>query len=142
MRYQPAHGVVLEQVGDGWVVLGAVPGVMHRLDGDAAGVLSHVMGGTPVPEGLEVAAGALVHAGILVDARIPVAPVGGMSRRRVLGVGAVGAGVGLATLVLPQAAAAASPPGPGPEPGDELVTNGSFEDGTPGLNIPGWQVGV
>ena len=94
-----ATGVVIERVGDDLVAL--IPDAdVVTLTGQAADVVGRVLAGEDVDPSDEAVV-ALVDAGVLT------APAG-LTRRKVMQLGAVATGVGVATLALPSVAAAAS----------------------------------
>lgn len=96
-----ARGVVAEQVGPQWLVLGAPHGVVHRLDGPASRVMDAVMASEAIPHGHDEVIAGLITAGILT-----ADPA--FSRRHVLAAGTALTGIGIASVLLPTAAAAAS----------------------------------
>ena len=98
-RFSLATGVVIERVGDDLVALIPEAKVV-TLTGQAADVVGRVMAGEDVEPSNEAVV-ALVDAGVLT------APAG-LTRRKVMQLGAVATGVGVATLALPSVAAAAS----------------------------------
>ena len=119
--------MVSERVGEDWLVLDPGTSQVHQLSGLNAEVFSAVIAGNEVPVGCEDVVAALLTANILMvdgppnslsllnDTATAEAP--GMSRRRLIGTGALAAGAvtlaasaGIHTLVLPTAAAAASLP--------------------------------
>jgi hypothetical protein len=98
-KYAITSGVMIERVGEDLMVI--VPGHADvvKLGGVSAAVLLDVQAGTPVNSNDPVVAE-------LVDLGIVSAP--GLSRRRLIRVGAIGAGAGIAVLAMPGVAAASS----------------------------------
>ena len=99
-----APGLTTQRMGDDWFILDADQSTVMRATGDAAAVLCEVLDGHAVSPHLAEARLIMSDAGVL----IPDAPATTVSRRRVLGAGAVA--VGLIAVALPQSAAAASDP--------------------------------
>jgi hypothetical protein len=152
MRYHLSEESRVEEFGDELLICSPANSAVHRMVGPAADAVRTALaaGHAGVELSDDETTLALVGAGILVQTPPQgheMAPAGSrISRRRMIGVGAVAAGaVGLVTLTLPGAAAAASGGEPDPdlprEPDESITSSYSGTGGNAGRLQVFWESG-
>lgn len=113
MRYAVAGSPAVEHLGEELLVCDPAGQTVHRLSGEGRRRFELILDGGLVEAPDDQVTAALEAAGLIVAVGDPTTNVVGMSRRRVLAVGAAAAAAGVVTVALPSAAAAESE-GPGP----------------------------
>jgi hypothetical protein len=134
MRARLKAELLIEEIDGAYLICDGDSGVVHRLEGPAAGLVGRLRDGHEIDVSSDVVAATLVDLGILVSApevsglemeteRGVVSP---MTRRRLLQLGAAATAVGVVTMVLPSAAAASSHDVP--DPSDIAITTNTQDN--------------